>query len=329
MKHIPFHKLVILCFVALLAAAAASGQVVGATLTGTVTDPSGAAIPRAMVTIRNVATGAVNAVPANGEGIYSASNLLPGDYAVSVTAPGFSAKQRSRLTLTVGEKQVLNLSMTVGAVGSTVEVVAAVPNVELGTAAMSAVISGETARELPLNGRDWTQLAQLEPGISPIRTQPDANGLNNRGNRGFGGQLTISGARPQQNNYRLDGISINDYANSSPGSSIGLSLGADSIQEFSVISSNYSADYGLTSGGVVNAMTRSGANDFHGTAYEFLRNDAMDARGFFDASKLPFRRNQFGASAGGPIIKNKFFFFVNYEGLRQSLTTTTLDQVPS
>jgi hypothetical protein len=329
MRHTIIRQLVILCVVALLAAAAASGQVVGATLTGTVTDPSGAAIPTAMVTISNVATGAVNAVPANGEGIYSASNLLPGDYEVTVTAPGFSAKQRSRLTLTVGEKQVLNLSMAVGAVGSTVEVVSAVPDVELGTAAMSAVISGETARELPLNGRDWTQLAQLEPGISPIRTQPDANGLNNRGNRGFGGQLTISGARPQQNNYRLDGISVNDYANSSPGSSIGLSLGADSIQEFSVISSNYSADYGLTSGGVVNAMTRAGTNRIHGSAYEFLRNDAVDARGFFDGPKLPFRRNQFGASMGGPVIRNKTFFFVNYEGLRQSLTTPTIDTVPS
>src|SRR5438132_686266 len=101
--------------------------------------------------------------------------------------------------------------------------------------------SAETARELPLNGRDWTQLAAREPGIAPIRTQPDANGLNNRGNRGFGAQLTIAGARPQQNNYRLDGISVNDYANSSPGSTIGLSLGAESIQEFSVISNNYSA----------------------------------------------------------------------------------------
>ena len=141
--------------------------------------------------------------------------------------------------------------------------------------------------------------------------------------------MTIAGARPQQNNYRLDGISVNDYANSSPGSTIGLSLGADSIQEFSVISNNYSAAYGLTSGGVVNAMTRSGTNQFHGSAYEFLRNDAMDARGFFDAAKLPFRRNQFGASVGGPIIQNKLFFFVNYEGLRQSLTTTTIDTVPS
>jgi len=172
-------------------------------------------------------------------------------------------------------------------------------------------------------------LLRLNPAFSAIRSQPDANGLNNRGNRGFGGQLTISGARPTQNNYRIDGISVNDYANSSPGSTAGLSLGAESIEEFSVVSSNYSASYGLTSGGVVNAMTRAGTNALHGSAYEFFRNDALDARGFFDGSKLPFRRNQFGASAGGPVIKNKTFFFVNYEGLRQSLTTTTIDTVPS
>ena len=141
--------------------------------------------------------------------------------------------------------------------------------------------------------------------------------------------MTIAGGRPQQNNYRLDGISVNDYANSTPGSTIGLSLGTDSVQEFSVISNNYSAAYGLTSGGVINAVTRSGGSDFHGSAYEFLRNDRMDARGFFDAAKLPFRRNQFGAAAGGPIIKNRLFFFANYEGLRQSLTTTTIDTVPS
>jgi len=312
-----------------LASAIALAQVVGAILSGTVTDPSGAAVPNAKVTITNVAMGIVTASFSNGAGIYNAPNLLPGNYEVSVEAAGLTQRQRARLTLTVGEKQVLNLEMQVGAAAATVDVTTDASTVELGSAAMSQVVSGHTARELPLNGRDWTQLATLEPGISAIRSQPDANGLNNRGNRGFGGQLTISGARPTQNNYRIDGISVNDYANSSPGSTAGLSLGAESIEEFSVVSSNYSASYGLTSGGVVNAMTRAGTNALHGSAYEFFRNDALDARGFFDGSKLPFRRNQFGASAGGPVIKNKTFFFVNYEGLRQSLTTTTIDTVPS
>jgi hypothetical protein len=309
--------------------AAASAQVVGAILSGTITDPSGAAVPNAKVSIRNLATGIVTEALSNGSGIYSAPNLLPGEYEVSVAASGLSSTQRGRLTLTVGEKQVRNLEMQVGAAAAAIDVSAAGSPVELGSAAMSQVVDGRTARELPLNGRDWTQLATLEPGISAIRTQPDANGLNNRGNRGFGGQLTISGARPTQNNYRIDGISVNDYANSSPGSTAGLSLGAESIEEFSVVSSNYSASYGLTSGGVVNAMTRAGTNGLHGSAYEFVRNDAFDARAFFDGSKLPFRRNQFGVAAAGPVIKNKTFFFANYEGLRQSLTTTTIDTVPS
>ena len=322
---------ILVCLVVLCTAfpIAGSAQIVGATLSGTVSDPTGAVIPNANVTIRNLATGIVAEVSTNSSGLYNAPNLLPGDYEVTATAAGLTSRQRSQLKLTVGERQILNLSMRVGDAAAAIDVNSEAAPVELGNASITQVISGHTARELPLNGRDWTQLATLEPGISAVRTQPDANGLNNRGNRGFGGQLTIAGARPTQNNYRLDGISVNDYANSSPGSTAGLSLGAESIEEFSVISSNYSASYGLTSGGVVNAMTRSGANRLHGSVYEFIRNDVLDARGFFDAAKLPFRRNQFGAAAGGPITRNRTFFFGNYEGLRQSLTTTTIDTVPS
>jgi len=306
------------------------GQVVGAILSGTVSDPSGAVVPDAKVTIRNVSTGVVTQVTTNETGIYNAANLLPGDYQVNVVATGFAPQQRSGIVFQVGERQILNMQLRVGdAATATFDVGADPPAIELGGTSVSTVVKGEVARELPLNGRDWTQLATLDAGINPIRSQPDPNGINNRGNRGFGTQLTIAGARPYQNNYRVDGISVNDYANSTPGSTIGLTLGTDSIKEFSVISNNYSADYGLTSGGVVNAMTRAGANAFHGSAYEFLRNDDMDARGFFDPNKLPFRRNQFGASAAGALIRNKLFYFVNYEGLRQSLTTTTIDTVPS
>ena len=152
-------------------------------------------------------------------------------------------------------------------------------------------------------------------------------------NRGFGAQLSISGARPQQNNYRLDGISINDYSNGGPGSVLGQNLGVEAIQEFSVLTSNYSAEYGKTSGGVINAISRSGTNQFHGSVYEFLRNSALDAANFFDNSngvpKPPFRRNQFGASAGGPIRKDRTFIFGDYEGVRQSLGTTEQSGVPS
>src|SRR5258708_5339541 len=216
------------------AAALSFAQVVGAILTGTVADPSGAAVPNARITIRNLATGVITEATTNAAGIYSAPNLLPGAYDVSAQASGLTPKQHARLTLTVGEKQVLNLEMQIASAASAVDVSTEASAVELGSSSMSQVVDGRAARELPLNGRDWTQLATLEPGINAVRTQPDANGLNNRGNRGFGGQLTISGARPQQNNYRLDGISVNDYANSSPGSTAGLSLGAESIAEFSV-----------------------------------------------------------------------------------------------
>jgi hypothetical protein len=320
------------CFIIWAFAAASPGfaQVAGAILSGTITDPSNAVIPNATVTIRNVSTGVAVHVYSNGTGLYNASNLLPGEYQIDISAVGFAAQQRSGLTLTVGERQVLNMQLRVSSAATATFEIATDPfGVEMGSTSVSSVIRGQLARDLPLNGRDWTQLATLEPGIDAIRTQPDPNGQNNRGNRGFGSQLTIAGARPYQNNYRLDGISVNDYANSSPGSTIGLTLGTESLQEFSVISNNYAASYGLTSGGVVNAQTRSGSNEFHGSAFEFLRNDAMDARGFFDASKLPFRRNQFGASFGGPVVSNKLFFFANYEGLRQSLTTSVIDTVPS
>ena len=129
--------------------------------------------------------------------------------------------------------------------------------------------------------------------------------------------MAISGSRPQQNNYRIDGISINDYANGGPGSVEGSTLGVDAVQEFSVLTSNYSAEYGRTSGGIVNAITKSGTNEFHGDAYEFLRNSALDARNYFDGATIPeFRRNQFGGSVGGPIWKDHTFFFADYEGLR-------------
>src|SRR5205814_3665778 len=173
---------------------------------------------------------------------------------------------------------VLDLTMKVGTAVETIQVTGEAPAVQLATSDISAVVNATTVRELPLNGRSWTDLATLQPGVDAIHTQPDFAAGTDRGNRGFGQQLTISGARPQQNNYRLDGVSLNDYANGAPGSVLGGNLGVDAIQEFSVLTSNYSAEYGKTSGGVVNAITRSGTKAFHGSVYEFLRNSALDAR---------------------------------------------------
>jgi len=307
-------------------------QVAGGTITGTVVDSSGRVLPNANVSISNVATGINRTVTTNEDGLYIAPNLLPASYELTFTAPGFRTDVRSGIELTVGATVSLNMTMQVGGSKETVQVQTEAPDVQLATSDISAVVNATTVRELPLNGRSWTDLATLQPGVNRIQTQPDFSAGTDRGNRGFGQQLTISGARPQQNNYRLDGISLNDYANGAPGSVLGGSLGVDAIQEFSVLTSNYSAEYGKTSGGVVNAITRSGTNQIHGSAYEFLRNNKLDARNFFDdptQSTPPFKRNQFGGAVGGPILKNRTFFFADYEGIRQSKGISTVATVPS
>src|SRR5882762_2513058 len=300
----------------------AYAQVAGATLTGTVKDSSGGTIPNAQVAITDVATAVTRTVSTGGAGLYSAPNLLPATYEVRVTAMGFSTAVQKGITLTVGAQQELDFTMQVGQMTQTVEIRTEAPTVELTSSTLSATVNATTVRELPLNGRSWTDLANLQPGVSAIQTQPSFAVGGDRGNRGFGSQLSISGARPQENNYRLDGISLNDYGNGAPGSVLGGNMGVDAIQEFSVLTSNYSAAYGKTSGGVVNAVSRSGTNQFHGSLYEFLRNNALDAKTFFDNAngikKPPFRRNQFGASAGGPLRKDRTFIFGDFEGLRHS-----------
>ncbi|MBV9082221.1 MAG: TonB-dependent receptor [Acidobacteriaceae bacterium] len=324
----PLRHAALLIACTLLAFGSAFAQVAGGTINGTVTDPSHAAIATAEVTITNSATQVTRKIPVNGDGFYSVPNLVPGDYEVVVAATGFET-QITKLSLTVGAVEELTHAMTVANSKQQIQVLASPPAVELATSSIGDVVNEKTVRELPLNGRSWTDLANLEPGVSSV-TQPSFTTGPARGNRGFGAQLTISGARPQQNNYRLDGISINDYSNGGPGSVLGGNLGVDAIQEFSVLTSNYSTEYGRTSGGVVNAITRSGTNQLHGSFYEFLRNSALDARNFFDTgSPPPFKRNQFGASAGGPIFKDRTFIFGDYEGIRQSLGITNQVTVPS
>src|SRR6202162_1409560 len=305
-------------------------QVAGGTISGTVTDSSGRVIAKVEITITNVATGVTRVVTTNDEGFYSAPNLLPGTYGGKFPSQGFKVEARKNIELTVGALVGLDQTLRVGSLSETVVVQSEVPAVQLSTSDLSAVVNATTVRELPLNGRSWTDLAQLQPGVSAIHTQPDFSAGTDRGNRGFGQQLTISGARPQQNNYRLDGVSLNDYANGAPGSVLGGNLGVDAIQEFSVLTSNYSAEYGKTSGGVVNAITRSGTNQIHGSGYEFIRNSKLDAMNYFDVGKIPpFKRNQFGGTIGGPVVKDHTFFFVDYEGIRQSKGMSTLAFVPS
>ena len=304
-------------------------QAVGATLTGTVTDPSGAVIPNADVVILNTATGETRSVSTNAAGIYSAPNLQPGGYSVTVTAAGFSKTVQSGLTLTVGATQSLNITMQVGQTNQTVEVTAEAPTVNLTNAEIGNLTTEAAIKQLPLNGRSWSDLANLSTGVYQLHTQPGLE-TRDRFTRGYGLQLSISGSRPQQNNYRVDGISINDPGNGGPGSVLGTNSGVDAVAEFSVLTTNYSTEYGRASGGIINATTKSGTNQFHGSAYEFLRNSWLDAPNFWDQGVIPpFRRNQFGVTGGGPIIKDKTFIFGDYEGLRQALGISTTSQVPT
>src|SRR6516225_502850 len=327
-------SVLLLCVLSLLFANRAQAQVAGAGLSGTVTDPSGALIPSAQISIKNTATGVVRAVTTDTAGFYIAPNLLPGTYEITASAPGFATVVQTGITLTVGGQQVLNLAMRVGQATEKVQVIGEAPAVQLATASVSAEVNATTVRELPLNGRAWTDLATLQTGVNAVSMlQPTFEVGTDRGNRGFGAQLSISGARPQENNYRLDGVSLNDYGNGGPGNVLGGNMGVDAIQEFSVLTSNYSAEYGKTAGGVVNAITRSGTNAFHGSVYEFFRNSALDAANFFENSgglkKSPFRLNQFGASGGGPIRKGRTFIFADYEGLRRSKGKPFTNAVPS
>lgn len=315
-----------LLMILILASSPGVAQVAGGTVSGSVTNEAGAAIPGARVSIRRVATGEVRSVATNAEGFYAAPNLLPGSYEITVSAAGFSTQLRTDINITVGAALVLNVEMRPGNAQAVHRMKA---NLAVGraTAGLGGEVGSSSVENSPLNGRDWTQLATLQPGVTAIQTANAAQG--HVAQHGFGAAMSISGGRPEQNSYRLDGISINDYSNGAPGSVLGANLGVDAVKQFSVLESNYPAQYGRTSGGVINAVTRSGTNPLHGDVYDFLRNSALDARNFFDSQIPPFRRNQFGGSAGGPVQKGRTFFFADYEGLRQSLGITRIDTVPS
>jgi hypothetical protein len=301
----------------------------GSTLTGTVSDPAGKVIPETSVTATNVATNVSSNVSTDKAGLYVIPNLTPGVYQVNVQKDGFKSVVRKNVVLHAEENIELNISMEVGSLTQSITVESGAPVVQLTSSTLTSTVTETAVVDLPVNGRSWTDLAVLQPGITSIRAMPDVSTPDRIG-RGLGNQLTISGARPQQNNYVINGISMNDYTNGAPGSLQGGNLGVDAVQEFTVLTANYSAEYGRTSGGVISAITRSGTNAFHGSTYEFLRNSALDARNFFDGPTIPpFRRNQFGVSGGAPIQKDKTFIFADYEGLRQQLGLSQLVQVPS
>jgi len=314
----------------LFCASTTRGQVSGATLSGLVTDENGGPVPGANVSIKNLGTGVARDVTTNADGFYSTPNLNPGTYEVRVSAKGFQTLVQKEITLNVGAQQSLNLSLKVGQLTQTIEVNAALPDVQTSSSTISDTVDSKTVRQLPLNGRDWTSLATLEPGVVSIPNQATTSFNANKGNRGFGNQLSNGGHRANENSYRVNAVTINDYSNSAPGGATGVNLGVDAIQEFSVLTSNYTAEYGRTSGAVINGITKSGTDQFHGTGYFFDRDSIFDARNFFDGSTIsPFRRIQFGASGGTAIIKDKTFVFANYEGIRQNSSSSGTIHVPS
>ena len=272
-------------------------------ITGTVVDQSGAAVPNATITVKSAETGITRGAASNGSGAYIVTNLLPGEYTVTAAAPGF-AQSAEKVTVTIGGKITADLKLEVGKASTIVEVAGTAVQVNTETQTLSTVVSGNEVRELPTLTRNPYALVATAGNVS------DAGA----GNRGAG--FSINGQRESSTNILLDGAANNDEFTATVGQSVPI----DSIQEFSILTNNFTAEYGRASGGVVNVATKSGTNEFHGTAYEFNRVSRLSSSSFQDNAfgnpKSVFDRNQFGYSVGGPVKKDKLFFFNNTEWIR-------------
>jgi len=309
--------------VAVLFAGIALAQGRTSAISGEVRDQTGAALVHAALSVRNLDTGVVRQISADSSGRFRTAFLELGRYDVTASLEGFTTETVGPFVLELDREVVVDPVLRVQGMAETMEVSERVRSIDAAASAVSSLVGGDVIRELPLNGRDYIQTALLQPGVHEARAQ--AHGFNT----GYGIQLSISGSRPVQNGFRLDGIAIASYTGSTPGSINGLNLGVDAIREFSVLSSGYSAQYGRAAGAVVNAVTQSGGNDWHGSAVYFHRNDNLDARNFFDPARPPeYRRHQFGASLGGPLVRNRTFFFVDAESLREARGITTINTTP-
>jgi hypothetical protein len=290
------------------------GQVDEGSITGTVQDPTGAVVPNAQVTLVNTDVGLTLQTTTNSSGQYTFSPVRIGHYSVSAVAAGFAKTTQLNLQVLVQQNLQINLQLKPGAATETVEVTAAPPQLQTEDASVGQVVSEHTVNSLPLNGRNFTFLAQLGAGVNTPQADTRGNAAS--------GAFSANGLRPAQNNYLLDGIDNNsdtvDFLN---GTNFVILPPVDAIQEFKVQTSNYSAEFGRSAAAVLNATIKSGTNSFHGTVWEFFRNDILDAADWFENNggikKGELRMNQFGASIGGPIVKNKLFFFGDYEGLRR------------
>ena len=302
---------------------------VPSSIKGVVTDPSGAPVPAATVTTKNTETGAARSASTDDEGRYQIVWLPVGQYQVAVTKPGFEEAIRSGIRLVVGQEARVDLTLEVSTVKAEVTVTQDAPMVSTTTRDVSGLVSEQQVKELPLNGRSYDLLLPLNPGIVNFTwMKTGGTGISNSTT---GNNFAVSGNRPQQNLFLLNGVEFTGAAenNMQPGGTSGMLLGVDAVREFNVQRDSYGAEFGKRPGGQVVIVTQSGTNQWHGTAFEFLRNNVLDAPNFFDQGDAPpFRRNQFGASTGGPVQKDKTFLFGNYEGFRQSLHQTSATFVP-
>src|SRR5881397_2205216 len=312
----------------LLVTSAAVAQVTTGTIIGTVKDSAGAVLPGVSIKLTNTDTGASRMVIADELGRYNAPQLPLGGYEISAELQGFQTAVRRGVTLTIGREAVVDFALQVGSVSQEVTVNAEAALVSTTNANISYLVDDKKIRDLPLNGRNFTQLALMAPGVVPIIEHLSRNDVSG----GHGLKMSIGGAQSTQNSFLMDGQDVSDYAGQTPGSAAGTNLGIDAVREFTITTNNYSTEYGLVAGGVMNVVTNSGTNTWHGSGFEFLRNSALDAKNYFDLANKPippFKRNQFGGVVGGPIQKDKLFFLGSYEGLRERLGLTYNTPVPN
>ena len=297
------------------------------TILGVVKDNSGAVIPGVTLTVRNTATGATRNVSTAEDGAYRLPALLVGTYDITAELTGFSTSISRGVRLEVAQEAVVNFTLQVGAAAQAVEVVANAAQVETTTSSLGSVVNESKVSELPLNGRNFIDLTLLQTGVA---WQPETSGTPPAGTGGT--KFSSNGAPISSNNYMLDGAQISNIFGQSPTSIVGTTLGLAGIREFKVITNTFSAEYGLAMGSQVVLVSKGGANQFHGEAFEYLRNSALDARNYFDLAPSaiggkrlpPFKRNNFGGAFGGPIKTDKTFFWATYEGLRQRNSITTI-----
>lgn len=312
----------------------AQAGVTSASLTGDILDAAGRAIPGAKVTVTNKATGQGQSVASDGQGHFTVLQLPPGSYSVTVEQANFQKTVIDSVQLNIGSNPALKITLKIGQVTQVVEVSAEDITVNTVQSDVSNVIQTQELQDLPLNQRSFTALVTQQPGLVQITSTAAPSVLSAATNTGS--YISADGSMGSSVAYVMDGVNFSNGSQTSPGTAAAGDMpGVEAIQEFKVLSHNYNAEYGGAGAAVVTFATKTGSNNFHGNAYEYLRNDVFDARSFFDYGatgepyKPGFHRNQFGGTLGGPIIKNRTFFFLNYEGLRQSLNQTQIAFVPN